>query len=381
VGKTKQTIELNGKLYNAATGALVTDVAPSFVPTAPHAPQKQPVVPPNPAGAGLNLDGFMRRPKSANQTHRTPKAKHPVHAHSPQHSHTLMRHAVKKPAAHVPIKAFAIADAKETASPAESLVESKALPQEHLTSRQQRAQNTARSSMVSKFGSAKKAVSTTVTSVPVQPHPTEQIFTPPAAPPINPIMAPATPPKVNRSGDDLFTKALQNVNVQPVKPLASPRKAKKQSALAKGLGIGALSLVTLIVVGLVGYISMPALSLKLANTRAGFSASLPSYAPAGYILQDSITAAHGNVTLKYNASKSPNSSYQLVQQPSSWNSQALLENYVSGQGTYQIYPDHGRTIYIYGQHDATWVNGGVWYLVKGNASLSTDDLLHIANSI
>jgi hypothetical protein len=43
---------------------------------------------------------------------------------------------------------------------------------------------------------------------------------------------------------------------------------------------------------------------------------------------------------------------------------------------------NGTTVYIYGQtNDAAWVNNGVQYTVQDKASLNSDQLLKIANSL
>ena len=74
--------------------------------------------------------------------------------------------------------------------------------------------------------------------------------------------------------------------------------------------------------------------------------------------------------------------FGLNQKASSWNSSALLDNFIQPKGkTYQTYQEQGKTIYIYDKASASWVSGGVWYQVTGNSSLNNDQLLSIANSL
>jgi hypothetical protein len=72
----------------------------------------------------------------------------------------------------------------------------------------------------------------------------------------------------------------------------------------------------------------------------------------------------------------------LSQRSSEWNSDALVQNFVAtSRRAYQSYQDNGKTIYIYEGNNATWVDGGVWYQIEGNASLNSDQLLRIAKSL
>ena len=65
-----------------------------------------------------------------------------------------------------------------------------------------------------------------------------------------------------------------------------------------------------------------------------------------------------------------------------WDSQTLLQNFVSTSGQpYDAYKAAGRTVYVYGNGNATWVNGGVWYEVSDNGALSKDQIIQLANSM
>ena len=41
----------------------------------------------------------------------------------------------------------------------------------------------------------------------------------------------------------------------------------------------------------------------------------------------------------------------------------------------------GRTVYIYGNDNASWVDNGIWYQVTSNGDLSNTDVLNIASSL
>jgi hypothetical protein len=71
-----------------------------------------------------------------------------------------------------------------------------------------------------------------------------------------------------------------------------------------------------------------------------------------------------------------------VQKQSTWDSTALHDNFVAAKnGSYQTIQSAGRTIYTYGNGNATWVNSGVWYQVTSNGSLKMNDLVNLANSM
>ena len=60
----------------------------------------------------------------------------------------------------------------------------------------------------------------------------------------------------------------------------------------------------------------------------------------------------------------------------------LLDNYVSvSNRDYQTKEEKGRTVYIYDDSNATWVDGGIWYQIEGDSSLSSDQLLNIVASM
>jgi len=60
----------------------------------------------------------------------------------------------------------------------------------------------------------------------------------------------------------------------------------------------------------------------------------------------------------------------------------LLSNFITPS-----YPQHqtvqasGLTIYLYNDHSATWVNGGIWYVVQSDGSLNDRQLIDLATSL
>jgi len=122
--------------------------------------------------------------------------------------------------------------------------------------------------------------------------------------------------------------------------------------------------------------------MHVASARAGVHASLPSYQPAGFSFTGPIKYKPGQITISFKSNSDNQRNFSITQSASSWDSQTLLENYVTPTGQpYQTDEVSGKTIYIYGTSNATWVDGGIWYNVQGNSSLNSAQLLRLADSI
>lgn len=131
------------------------------------------------------------------------------------------------------------------------------------------------------------------------------------------------------------------------------------------------------------YLSIPNIALKVASHRAGFTASLPHYLPAGFKFENPVQYKSGQIIMTFN-SKSDGRSYALTQQPTQWDSESVFENYVKPQSNKPPYTiqNSGLTIYIYDNNSAAWVNGGKFFAINGkNAQLSIQQLQNIATSL
>ena len=154
------------------------------------------------------------------------------------------------------------------------------------------------------------------------------------------------------------------------------KKAKKQSLGKARFGFGrvllALGCTAVAVFAIVTYAnaSMPDISLRVAAMQTGIEASYPSYVPRDYRLTD-ITSEEGKITLNFNNSNT-GESFSLVEERSSWDSNALLTNYVKEEYTenYSTVKEQGLTIYI-DNGKATWVNGGIVYRISGSSEALT----------
>lgn len=350
------TIELNGKLYDARSGKLVNNdsVAANVQPK---------VVKPS---SGVALDGFVRK-----STHKPAQAKtHPVHASRPlQKSKTLMRPGVKKPEA---VK-------KEVQESKQEENQAAFTKQDH--ARIERAKSAPKSNLIRRFSGSSSSIPSVVKK--------EAALAVAAAPSGNITstvthLAEAAENKAQRSVISL-ENALRNASSHLME---IERNLIDQKGLLERIGfknktanLGSLFAAALLLVGFFSYQNIPNVEMRVAATRSGINAHMPGYSPAGFGVADTIQTEPGKVTVSFK-SRTDDKNFKLSQQASNWTSDSLLSSHVlASNQPYQTYQDSGRTVYIYDNSNATWVDGGIWYKIEGNASLTSDQLLRIASSL
>ncbi len=409
MGQKKDIIELNGKTYDAVTGALLGESRIKAMPITHNAASQR----------GRTIDGFVRpsgaphkaaqpiAPKNVQRPGTKPHTNTPhkhmdvqrrpgvtTKPHQPEKPKTLMRHVVKKPE-------ITIKPTIKTTVPSEIMAAPKgtiAKPLEKKVSVTQvnpvrlvRSRRVAKSHHIHRFSENRSGIQPTTTVVPVaQPQPvrrsdfsTRPLITRAAAKPVVAAPSAATPitapvqPEHKQSAGDIFEAALAHATSHEQ---TTPRHAKRHTNAHKRVvnlfaGLGAF----LLIAGFVGYLNLTNIELRVASMRAGIHASMPSYKPTGFALDGGIESSEGRVAMNF---RSGESIYTITQEASDWNSATLLDQTVAerGQPT-QTVQSKGRTIYIFDKSNATWVNGGVHYQVSGNAALDTNELVELATSM
>jgi hypothetical protein len=334
----KNTIYINGRQYDAVTGLQVS------------------VEPTKPVANATSIDGVRKPAHTA--------AKHIKRAPAPHHtarrtskSATLRRDLVKKPQ----VKAPAI------------------------TARPNRVHTTvAKSPAISRFASHPMAMkpAPSLSKVTLAPssssvnHTVSRIHKAASASP-----APKTAPKALSSRElkeKLITEKLAQIDHK-----AKPEKVAKKrfAAYPRLTSIMTASFALVVLGGYLTYINMPNLSMRVAASQAGVNAKFPDYHPAGYSFNGPIAYSGGEVAVKFEGNGGSDQSYTIRQKNSSWDSQAVLDNYVAKESAqYMTSSEQGLTIYTY-KNKAAWVNGGVLYTIEGNAPLSNEQVLRIAGSM
>lgn len=402
--------ELNGKAYDALTGAMLGD-AKRVANTAQANHVRHMDLKPVPRGH--SVDGIVAISSTKRRQATTPQH---VTAHQPQPAKTLMRRAVKPP---LHSKAVSGLQAQAALSP----VKTKAAVNPKLSSdivdpmRAHRANGVGRSQAVQHFTAAKPAiVSAPKPAIPaapaVQTSDIKLIHPPAKAAPVRPGQAanrrarsyatalpsrrraaaapvvaastyqqPVAAPQDNYDDDyDLFADALAHATsheqtTPPGIPLSKSSRKKRRQILS----IAGSVAVFLLLVGFIAFQNKENIELQMASAKAGFSASAPLYKPAGYDLEK-LSYASGSVASLYRSANKQ--TFTVLQKKSNWDSQTLLENFVATSNEdYQGYQSNGRTVYVYGDGNATWVNGGIWYQIKDTGDLPNEQLVKIAASM
>jgi hypothetical protein len=356
----RTTIELNGKLYDARTGKILGDAGETPKPAV-----KSP--------GGMVVDGFVRRSTAgAAQPAKQPvgaapvkvKVKAVVSRTTPTHAKpklqkpkTLMRPAVRKP------------------KPA---VKSDITAQKHVIALKQDPSRVVRAAAVEKSSTIKRFQPAVPSSV------IKKAEVLAVATPSHSVSNIATAAEAGvRQSVDAIEESLRSAtaHLQTFEgKLVHNSFLERVGFRHKVANLSAMAFAGFLLLGFFTYQNIPNIQMRVAAARSGVSAQMPNYNPAGYSASRNVQGAPGKVTVAF-FSNTDNKSYKVTQQASNWTSASLLANHVmASKNPYQTYQDEGKTVYIYNNSSATWVNSGIWYTIDGDASLSTDQLLKIANS-
>ena len=352
----KNIIELNGKRYDAVTGKMLVSSTHHTTPASHH--------------AGKVIDGIMRSQTKHAAAHPAPSeavrkphmvAPHAT-AHDPERAKTLMRHAVKRPTHSLKrdVK-VAIHTGVVAKKPAASIMPKyswQALDEHRL----KHAKLVSKSNLVSHFASAKLTT----------PH-SKHI----ASKPVHLTIPPRPEPITQQASTDIFERALAHANShrQPSPPV---RQSSKKRRLRQVFGFSASMLIAACALGFVVFQNVTAIQVHIASSRAGINSTMPSWQPSGFAVQQ-FAASPGKLVISFASDNDRR--FSLTQTASSWDSTALLNEYISPHNnTYDTIQADGRTIYTYGDNDASWVTGGIWYQLNTNGTLSTSQLVRLATS-
>lgn len=351
-GSHKNIIEINGRKYDAKTGRLLDG---SIQPVA--------------AGSGMVIDGVVSKSQVITPVQNSLKPKPAVHRsggtsvkrRTPQRSQILARKAVKKP------------DHTSTISP-KTHVQHTHTPKPQ---REHHAKSIQKSPYIKRFGSVseiKKTSADLSVRVPSSEKDTHSSTSHPKEYSQKNHDTAATS-KNHAKTEDMLSQALSSLGVSSQKPVKVKKsRAKRSFQWASGLAAG------LLLVGFIAYMNYPNLNLKYATSRAGIAAAMPSYNPDGYSFTGPVQYAPGKVTIRF-SSNTDQRSYSVSQEISNWNSETLQQTFLSDNNkTFSTAQASGRTIFLYDNTNATWVNGGVWYQVSSD-SLSPEQLINIASSL
>ncbi len=322
-------IQINGNLYDAASGRMVTN-------------------------ANTRSMDIVAQPK----THQRPVSHaHTISArqHRTEKSHTLMRKAVRKPSLMNDVQP------KSTAP----VVQDRAY----------RASSTTQNSVVSRF-----AATQTLT-------PRHDANLKPVQAPQSPTHAPALQFRTTSNTHTAESFVAQQLEVATT-PAESPFKKKPlhhrvhaKAAQHKILTTGSVLASLSILVGLLTYLSMPTIALSMASKKSGLSIHRPSSIPSTYSMDNKIYAIPGQITINY-TSRTSDRKFALTLQKYDSSLETLKQDVVTRtHGQYQEYTLHGNTIYLYNSGQAEWANNGIRYSIQGQPGFTADQVAAISATL
>lgn len=372
--KTKNTIKINGHTYNASTGELLHAgqvVRPQPISAASHAQTAGTIIVP----ARESTSHIASSASLAGRKQPTMRQKAKSTTRTPQHSKTLMRSSVRKPAhaanSHDQTHIKATSKLRKTGAVIAVKKSARRIDKRRLSL----AKSVSKSQKITKFNKSTAAMHTpahrpTHHAVhPIQHHTTST----------HPRRSPH-PQQVHRSKttEDILQEALHHADSHTQPAHRHHRRLTRSQQVA---GFSALIVISGALLALVVSQSTPAIKMRIASAKAGFSASLPGDSPAGFHMND-LSYGAGAVAVAYKSNSDQERSFSITQKSSSWDSTTLRDAFVEkADKHFRAVEQNGLTIYLYNGNNATWVSNGVWYQVQGNGSLSDRQLVDIAKSL
>jgi len=347
----RSTIKLNGQVYSNLTNRSLAKPRPKNIDgiVSSSTIQKNYTMPPR------QPERSLRQPSIAHPIHNLPKKTVPAQ--------TLMRTAVKKPAK----SSRPISKANGLLGPVQSdMIKTPVMINSIDPRLARRARSFRLNDKVSRYGGTLRT-----SDRPIQPL-------------INRAASPAPVPTTPPPKKDMFERAIDQATSHQQPQLTKKELKALHGKRPRKTRFFTLSAIGLLFIGIIGYgiyQNIPNFMVKVASVRAGISAHMPDYKPSGFTLAN-VGYQPGAVQLNFK-SNIGNRVYSITEHSSNWNSNTLVSNIViPTEGTnYKQLNVNGINIFLYGNDQAAWVLNGIWYQIKGNNSLSTNQIVQMATTL
>jgi hypothetical protein len=191
--------------------------------------------------------------------------------------------------------------------------------------------------------------------------------------PVSRIPAAPTQTQPKSPTDELLERALLRADSHRQPPVKLRKKSLKRR-------VGAAGAIALSVLAMLVVINQNSTDVRLqtASSSAGFTASLPTNLPAGFS-RGQFNYSPGIVSVGFQSKDQR--AFALIQKSTTWDAKALRDNFVAGQDPhFQTTSAAGHTVYIFGQHNAAWISGKIWYTVQNYGALTDLQLINLAAS-
>jgi len=162
------------------------------------------------------------------------------------------------------------------------------------------------------------------------------------------------------------------VQEQMTEVISKKRGVWRKRKLVVALAMSAMSIALL---GYLVHLNLPDLSVRVAAMQSGIESAYPSYVPRGYKMGGLVAENSGKVTIDF--VQKEGKSFTLLQEKTSWDSMALLSQFVLPEWgeKYEVMKEQGLTIYVF-DSNAVWVNGGILYRIDDVSNDLTKQQLH-----
>lgn len=127
--------------------------------------------------------------------------------------------------------------------------------------------------------------------------------------------------------------------------------------------------------------SMPDITVKVTAMQTGIDAVYPSYIPRNYSFKDATSEKDGSITMTFSGPEG--ASFTLTEEKSTWDSNALLNNFVKSNfsGDYATLRERGITVYV-DRGSAAWVNGGILFKTTSSGkNLTKEQIINLVSSL